>query len=62
MESRPVRTVGDNFGATFPIKVLRDLGIVEDNQLVHDDLEAVQKIFADGRIVIELPDDLVEDA
>lgn len=59
-DSRPVRDIGDAFGQSYPIKGLRKLGIVEDDELIEDGVEASIAVYSDGSIEIDLDDDALD--
>jgi hypothetical protein len=62
LESRSLRSVGNCIGQSFDLKALRELGLVDDDgELVDENLTARQKIHSDGRIVIDLPLDEIND-
>lgn len=54
VDCRPIRPVGGAIGMSFDLDALRDLGVVDDEGELVDDIDGRQKITDDGRIVIDL--------
>jgi len=55
VDSRPIRDIGNAIGQSLDRGALRELGLVDDDGDLVDDLEARQKIRSDGVVEIQLP-------
>lgn len=54
VDSRKIRPVGGAIGTSFDLDALRELGVVDDDGQLVDEISGRQKITDDGKIVIEL--------
>lgn len=62
IESRPLSDVSGSIIQRLDKPALRRLGVVDDDgDLVDDDLDARQTIYRDGRVVIDIPLDEIDD-
>lgn len=58
VDSRPLRDVGNGtFGVSIDKDALRELGLVDDDGEISDDVSARQEIRENGEVRIELPVD-----
>lgn len=54
VDTRKLRQLGRSVGMSLDIDALRDLGLVDDDELVSDQITGKQTITADGTVEIEL--------
>jgi hypothetical protein len=54
VDSRPVRELGNSVGQTFDMSAMKKLGVVDDDGNLDGEVEALQTVYSDGRIEIEL--------
>lgn len=60
VDSRKIRPVGGAIGTSFDLDALRELGVVDGNGQLIEEISGRQKITDDGRIVIELDVDAAD--
>jgi len=57
VHSRPIRDIGNAIGQSLDIDALRELGLVDDDGELVEEITARQKIRSDGVVEIQLPID-----
>jgi len=50
---RPIRDLGGCIGQSVDLDALRELGLVDDDGEIVETVHARQRVYSDGRIVIE---------
>ncbi len=55
VDSRPVRDIGNAIGCSLDKQALRELGLVDDNGELVDDVRTRQTITDDGKVQFDLP-------